>query len=246
MKFDIIGDVHGCKQELIELINKLGYQKQNGHYYHPDDRQLIFAGDITDRGPQSIQTIGLVYQLVYHDKIAIYIPGNHCDKLYRYFLGNNVQIRHGLETTVEEFLALSEKNKTHVKEQFMSLYENAPLYFKFEPLKLIVAHAGIPEKAIGRKDKKVKSFVLYGDVTGQTHEDGRPVRRDWAADYQGEYWIVYGHTPVLEPRFLNKTVNIDLGCVFGHRLAAFRFPEKQIETVDSTLPFQAEKFTNFD
>lgn len=109
----------------------------------------------------------------------------------------------------------------------------------------MIAHAGIKESLIGRYDKKVKTFVLYGDITGEKLPDGRPVRRDWAKQYTGERWIVYGHTPVLEPRFVNKTVNIDTGCVFGNKLTAFRLPEEKIISVASKQPFNEEKFSYF-
>src|SRR5699024_7127857 len=206
MKVDVIGDVHGCLNEFISLIKKLGYQYNGSNYFHPNKRKLVFLGDITDRGPNSIKMIELVYQLVFKDKIACYIPGNHCNKLYRYFLGNNVQIKNGLETTVAEYLELDQKNRQKIKQKFIHLYDQSELYLQLPELKAVIAHAGIREDYIGRNDKKVRSFVLYGDVTGDKYPDGRPVRRDWAKNYHGENWIVYGHTPVLEPRLLNKTI----------------------------------------
>ncbi|SHM41248.1 bis(5'-nucleosyl)-tetraphosphatase PrpE [Gracilibacillus kekensis] len=242
MKIDIIGDIHGCFQELKELLVKLGYHHQDDLMYHPENRQLAFVGDLTDRGPQSLDVIRFVYHLVIERRIGFYVPGNHCDKLYRYFLGNNVKQQHGLETTVAEYQQLSKQEQLEIKEKMITLYENAPLYQVFNELDTVMAHAGIPEKYIGRNDKKVKTFVLYGDITGEKLADGRPVRRDWAQHYQGEQWIVYGHTPVMHPRFVNKTVNIDTGCVFGNQLTAFRLPEEEIITVPSKQPFVEDKF----
>lgn len=246
MKADIIGDVHGCFNELQALFYQLGYQKQQHILIHPEGRIPIFIGDITDRGPASLPVIQLVYDMVIVHKQAKYIPGNHCDKLYRYFLGNNVQLKNGLETTVRELKALDKKNQMKVRKQFMSLYEQAPLYLVLPEINAIAAHAGIKESLIGRTDKKVKSFVLYGDTTGEKHPDGRPVRRDWAKDYRGDRWVVYGHTPVKEPRFVHQTVNIDTGCAFGNALTAFRLPEEEISSVPSEQAFTAEKFTSFD
>ncbi|MGN8644588.1 bis(5'-nucleosyl)-tetraphosphatase PrpE [Gracilibacillus sp. HCP3S3_G5_1] len=242
MKLDIIGDIHGCYQELQLLLKQLGYQSDNGLFHHPEGRKLAFVGDLTDRGPRSLDVIRVVYQIVVEQKIGYYVPGNHCDKLYRYFLGNNVKQQHGLETTVAEYQQLSTQAKKEIKEMMITLYESAPLYHVIKELHTIIAHAGIPEKYIGRHDKKVKTFVLYGDITGEKHPDGRPVRRDWAKDYDGDKWIVYGHTPVIEPRFVNQTVNIDTGCVFGNKLTAFSLPEEKIVSVPSTLPFVEEKF----
>jgi protein phosphatase len=109
MKIDIIGDIHGCLSELKDLTLKLGYKWVNGIPIHPEDRMLGFLGDLTDRGPASLNVIEIVWQLVIKEKKAYYTPGNHCNKLYRFFLGNKVQIAHGLETTVAEYESLYKK-----------------------------------------------------------------------------------------------------------------------------------------
>ncbi len=241
MKYDIIGDIHGCYDELLELFLSLGYHVHNGIPLHPDGRIPVFVGDLTDRGPASIKTIHLVYKLVQDEK-GRYVPGNHCNKLYRYFLGNPVKHQHGLETTVAEYEALPKEEKAMVRKRFMELYEQAPLYDILVEVNAVVAHAGIKEEMIGRTDKRTETFVFYGDITGKTDEHGFPERRDWALHYSGEKWIVYGHTPVRKPRFRNKTVNIDTGCVFGGMLTAFRLPEERIVSVPSKQPFIEEKF----
>ncbi|SDL97716.1 bis(5'-nucleosyl)-tetraphosphatase PrpE [Sediminibacillus halophilus] len=246
MKLDIIGDIHGCYEELQHLFKELGYNIKEGAPVHPDGRVPVFIGDLTDRGPDSVSVVKLVYEMVRDKKIAKYVPGNHCNKLYRYFLGNNVKQQHGLETTVSEYKALDSKQQKMIRHHFMDLYESAPLYLQMPEAHAVVAHAGISQDLIGKSGKKVKTFVLYGDITGETHEDGRPVRRDWAQQYQGEDWIVYGHTPVLEPRIVNRTINIDTGCVFGNKLTAFRLPEEETVSVPSQQPFMEEKFRSFD
>lgn len=244
MGIDIIGDIHGCYDELITLIEKLGYNKQNDVWIHPKGRKLAFVGDLTDRGPNSIDVMLTVAKLVKR-KQAYYVPGNHCNKLYRYFLGRNVQQTHGLETTVAELEALDNKKFQHVRHNFCELYENAPLYAILDHGNLIVAHAGIRKDLIGRYDKRVETFVLYGDITGQKNPDGSPIRRDWAQNYDGDAWIVYGHTPVKEPRFVRRTVNIDTGCVFGGHLTALRYPEMETIRVRSSMPYIEEKFRSF-
>lgn len=242
--YDIIGDVHGCFRELVALLKKCHYDESEGIFIHPEGRMPVFVGDITDRGPASVETIKLVTNMV-RKKAALYVPGNHCNKLYRYFLGRNVQITHGLETTVRELQQLSSNEYEKVKNAFMELYENAPLYLRLADDHVVVAHAGIRENLIGQKGKKVKTFVLYGDITGEKHPDGSPVRRDWARHYRGKRLIVYGHTPVHQPRQINNTINIDTGCVFGGALTAFHYPEKIFTMVTSSLPYQKEKFTTF-
>lgn len=241
MKLDIIGDIHGCFKEFKELTLKLGYEWERGFPVHNHRRKLAFVGDLTDRGPQSLLVVDTVFNLVHND-LAFYVPGNHCNKLYRFFIGNKVQISHGLETTAAEYEALNKKDKQVIREKFTHLYETAPLYRVLDDGKLIIAHAGIREDYIGENSKKVKTFVLYGDITGEKHADGSPVRRDWAKNYRGKSIIVYGHTPVKEVRIVNNTYNIDTGAVFGNKLTALKYPEMEIVSVQSTLPLVEEKF----
>jgi protein phosphatase len=245
MKIDIIGDIHGCYNEFAELTRQLGYEWKDDIPVHPKGRILAFVGDLTDRGPQSLKVIETVYSLV-NKKLAHYVPGNHCNKLYRFFLGRNVQIKHGLETTVAEYKALPSEQQAEIRKKFMTLYEQAPLYKVLDHGKLVIAHAGIRADYIGRYDKKVQTFVLYGDIIGETNPDGTPVRRDWAKHYKGQAWIIYGHTPVKEPRIVNQTVNIDTGCVFGGKLTALRYPEMETISVPSSMPYVPEKFKEFE
>ncbi|TYS15812.1 bis(5'-nucleosyl)-tetraphosphatase PrpE [Rossellomorea vietnamensis] len=241
MKIDIIGDIHGCFDEFKELTGYLGYRWDSGIPVHPDGRVLGFVGDLTDRGPNSLGVIETVWKLV-TKQLAYYVPGNHCNKLYRYFLGNKVKILHGLETTIEELGRLPKKEMKRYKEMFIELYENAPLYQQLDSGNLIIAHAGITEELIGRQSKRVKTFVLYGDITGETNEDGTPVRRDWAFNYKGDAYVVYGHTPFSEVRNINRTYNIDTGAVFGGKLSALSYPELTTKSVKSGMPYAAEKF----
>lgn len=241
MKLDIIGDIHGCFQEFQSLTQELGYQWDKNIPEHPENRKLAFVGDLADRGPMSLKVIEVVCELVLSGK-AHYSPGNHCNKLYRYFLGNKVQISHGLETTVAEYEALKSGQQKEIRNKFIDLYENAPLHQVLDNGKLVIAHAGIREDYIGKSHSGVKTFVLYGDISGEKHPDGSPVRRDWAKHYKGEALIVYGHTPVREVRWVGNTVNIDTGAVFGGKLTALRYPEKEIVSVPSSMPFVEEKF----
>ncbi|OLN23848.1 hypothetical protein BTO30_02595 [Domibacillus antri] len=245
MKLDIIGDIHGCLEEFRELTLALGYQWESGIPIHPAGRTLAFVGDLTDRGTESVAVLNVVCRL-FEEQSALYVPGNHCNKLYRYFLGNNIQKTHGLETTAAELESLPKEQYQSIRGRFLSMYEQSPLYQIADGRKLVIAHAGIRADYIGRHDSKVKTFVLYGDITGEKHADGSPVRRDWAKKYNGEPFIVYGHTPVKEPREINGTINIDTGCVFGGKLTAFRWPERETVSVPSKQRLVSEKFREFD
>lgn len=254
--FDIIGDVHGCFAELLELLQRLGYVSDgtkraaaaNGDVpvdaaelpaayrvlpvSHPQGRVAVFLGDIADRGPDSMSTIVLVSEMVAAGT-ALYVPGNHCRKLYRYFNGRRVAMKYGIEETVAQLAALPAGVGRRVKRKFCRLYEQATPYMILDEGRLVVAHAGIRADMIGRMSRGVESFCLFGDTTGERTEDGLPVRRDWAREYRGRALIVYGHTPVREAVLRYNTINIDTGCVFGGRLTAFRYPEKQLLDVEA-------------
>ena len=79
----------------------------------------------------------------------------------------------------------------------------------------------------------------YGETTGETDDYGLPVRYNWAAEYRGTAMVVYGHTPVVEPQWVNRTICIDSGCVFGGKLTALRYPEKELVQVPAAKMYYA-------
>jgi protein phosphatase len=243
--YDIIGDIHGCYDELLELLEKLGYKNHNNTFVHPQGRQMGFVGDAADRGPRSLD----VWKLLFNQQDAdalVYSPGNHCNKFHRYLNGHNVQITHGLETTVAEYLEYPKEKRAMFRKRFFSFFERIPYYNKLDEGKLIISHAGIREDMIDKPiQKNIIVFVLFGDITGKQHPDGRPIRGDWAKSYRGDAFIVYGHTPIKEVRFMKKTANIDTGCVFGGKLSALRYPEMETISVPSKQPYIAEKFHDY-
>lgn len=236
--FDIIGDIHGCYNELIMLIERLGYTKTKKGYVHPKGRKLISVGDLADRGYNNIKSIEVIMKMV-EEKNAYYVYGNHCNKFYRYLIGRKVQKTHGLEDTVTEFERLDDKEV--FRKRYISMYQNTFPYLILDEGRLVVSHAGIKEILIGKQDEQVKKFCLYGDITGEFDEEGHPVRKDWFLNYAGKPMIVYGHTPMIEPIFINNTVDIDTGCVFGGKLTALRYPEKNFVQVNSSMKKDQER-----
>lgn len=224
--FDIIGDVHGCLAELEKLIRKLGYRENDGIYSRQDNRKLIFVGDIVDRGPDSLGVIRLIMKLCCQN-IAFMVLGNHDDRLLRYLKGNAVEVKHGLETTAEEFRNVSAEEK----QEIIRFLENTPTYYVLDGGNLLAVHAGIKESYVGKYTKKIREFCLYGLTTGEINEIGIPVRLDWARDYKGDTLIVYGHTPRLYVYRQNNAICVDTGCVFMNRLSALRYPEMTVVDV---------------
>ena len=231
--FDIVGDVHGCCDELEQLLAELGYERgPDGAYVHPEGRKAIFVGDLVDRGPRIVDTVRLVKAMVEAGS-ALCVPGNHDMKLVRKLRGRDVQITHGLDKTLAELEALSEEERNEVRDFLDGLVS----HYVFDDRNLVVAHAGMKEEMAGRGSGKVRDFALYGETTGETDEFGLPVRWNWASEYRGSAVVVYGHTPVPEPEWLNRTINIDTGCVFGGRLTALRYPEKELVSVPAAATY---------
>ncbi len=235
--FDIIGDVHGCCDELEMLLEKLGYTKSGSGYYHPDGRKAAFLGDFCDRGPRNADVLQLVMDMVETGN-AVAVPGNHDLKLLKYIKGKEISKTHGIDVTIDELDEKGRDFKTKVGKFIDSLIG----HYVFDDGKLVVAHAGIKQEYIGRGSAAVRNFCLYGETTGETDSFGLPVRLDWAADYRGSALIVYGHIAEKEVRTLNNTVCIDTGCVYGGKLTAYRYPEGEIVSVDALKEYyEAEK-----
>jgi protein phosphatase len=218
---DITGDVHGCYDELLELLDKLGYQLNDQTFEHPEGRKLVFVGDLVDRGPKSPAVLGLVMDLVERG-CAYCVPGNHDLKLMRWLNGRNVQIGHGLDLTIGQLENYPAEFKTIIKDFIDGLVS----HYVFDGGRLVVAHAGLKASMQGRGSAAVREFCLYGETTGEINEFGLPVRFNWASEYQGSAMVVYGHTPVPEAQWLNRTIDIDTGCVFGGSLTALRIMVK--------------------
>jgi Calcineurin-like phosphoesterase len=233
--FDIIGDVHGCGDELELLLERLGYSvsvsgtdaNRRAQTSAPLKRRAVFVGDLTDRGPRSPDVLRIVMAMVASGQ-ALAVPGNHDVKIWRWLSGRNVSITHGLNASVEQFGTETPAFRDGVKEFLAGL----PTYLWLDRGALAVAHAGIRSDMLGRLDGKVGHFCIYGDTDGQKDEQGLSIRYNWAAgDVDAQTFVVYGHVPVLEPAFLNASVCIDTGCCFGAKLTALRWPEREIVSV---------------
>src|SRR5699024_7802151 len=146
------------------------------------------------------------------------------------------KLQHGIETTVREYVKLHPKEQSDIRSKFMELYETADLYLQLPDVKAVIAHAEIKQSYIGKLNQKVTTSFLYGNITGELHQNERPIRKDWAQHYDSNDWIVYGHNPVKQPRIVHKTINIYTGCVFENALTAFRLPEETIVSVPSKQP----------
>ncbi|WP_460113722.1 polynucleotide kinase-phosphatase [Streptomyces platensis] len=230
--FDIIGDIHGCRSELEALLGRLGYGLVRDGLgravdaAHPEGRTAVFVGDLVDRGPDSPGVLRLVMGMVAAGH-ALCVPGNHENKLGRYLKGRKVQHTHGLAETIEQLA----KEDAAFRDEVGTFLHGLVSHYVLDGGGLVVCHAGLPEKYHGRTSGRVRSFALYGDTTGETDEFGLPVRYPWAEDYRGRAAVVYGHTPTPRATWLNNTICLDTGCVFGGRMTALRWPERELVDV---------------
>ncbi|MCU0495096.1 MAG: polynucleotide kinase-phosphatase [Chloroflexaceae bacterium] len=236
--FDIIGDIHGCYDELTELLANLGYMPQPGDgsddpaWVHPAGRTAVFLGDLVDRGPKVVEVLKLAMAMVAAGT-ALAVPGNHDEKLLRKLRGRDVKISHGMAET----LAQLEQTDASFQRQLERFLDGLVSHFVLDDGKLVVAHAGMRADLQGRASERVRTFALYGETSGETDEFGLPIRYNWAADYRGKAMVVYGHTPVPAPEWLNNTINIDTGCVYGGRLTALRYPERELVSVPARATY---------
>jgi len=229
--FDIIGDVHGCATELRTLLTELGWTIEYDDTgavdaTHPEERQAVFVGDLVDRGPDTPGVLRLVMGMVAAGH-ALCVSGNHEAKLVRALKGAKVTVSHGLA----ESLAQLDGQPEDFREQALAFMDGLISHYVLDDGKLVVAHAGLKEAYHGRASGRVRAFALYGDTTGETDDYGLPVRYPWANDYRGQAMVVYGHTPVPTAEWVNNTICLDTGVVFGGALTALRYPEREIVSV---------------
>lgn len=248
-EIDIIGDVHGCASELITLLEELGYEDSAGYFRHPKGRLAVFLGDLTDRGPTSVEVLEIVVDMVREGSAFIGAIGNHDWKIYRgLVLGRDVSHANGLQTTLDEIEAKGAMSQ--VQEHLKELFEKAPAYSEF-PGKIALAHGALERSMLGkdfsykRKDP-ISEIAMFGQTEEAEADERYPTRiYDWIPSWNDDYYFVYGHDVVgSEPRFegpRNNVIGLDTGCAFGGKLSALRWPEKEIVSVKALHNYSIHK-----
>ena len=236
--FDVIGDVHGCRAELEALLGTLGYALHRDDAgcpvgaHHPGGRTTVFLGDLVDRGPDTPGVLRLAMGMVAAGD-ALAVAGNHEAKLLRALRGRKVNHSHGLAESLAQLAA----QPPEFREQVAAFCDRLISHYVLDGGRLVVAHAGLVERYHGRASGRVRSFSLYGETTGETDEFGLPVRYPWAEEYRGLATVLYGHTPVPAAQWVNNTLCLDTGCVFGGRLSALRYPEREVVGVPAAAVY---------
>jgi len=238
--FDIIGDIHGCFDELSELLGALGYQidpfevgsEDLIRARHPQGRTAFFVGDITDRGPRNVDSLRIVMGMC-DEGSGRCVMGNHDFKLNKWLKRQKVNLNHGLDLTASEL----EKTSDVFHKQLSEFVYDLRSHYWLDGGALVIAHAGLKEEMHGRGSGAVRQFAMFGETTGEVDEFGLPVRLEWARTYRGKANVIYGHTPMREAEWLNDTLCIDTGCVFGGKLTALRWPERETISVPARMQY---------
>ncbi|MBB5956269.1 hypothetical protein FHS29_002855 [Saccharothrix tamanrassetensis] len=224
--FDVIGDVHGCHTELVHLLRDLGYRVEPDGAHHPDGRTALFVGDLVDRGPDTPAVLRLVMGMV-KAGTAFSVRGNHEEKLVKALKGRDVEANHGLERSLAQLAG----ETPGFRREVLDFCDSLVPHYVLDGGRLVIAHAGLPERYHGVESARMRSLALWGVGTGELDARGFPVRHPWADDYQGAATVLYGHTPIEDPQWVNGTLCLDTGCVFGGRLTALRYPERELVSV---------------
>ena len=240
--FDVVGDVHGCLDELLALVAELGYgvkrRREEFEVTPPQGRTLAFVGDLVDRGPAAPGVLRLAMDMA-RAGTALYVAGNRDVELVRALKGRVAQVSRGMARTLEQLAPQPREFRAEV----IRFLRGLPSHLLLDAGRLAIAHAGLKEAMQGRDSAEARAFALHGELAGGRDAESLRLRMNWAADYRGKALVVHGHTPVAEPRWLNNTVNIDTGCVYGGHLTALRYPERETVSIPAKAIYYAPRRT---
>lgn len=202
----IVGDVHGCLDELLVLLDRLQFV--------PATDVLVSVGDIIDRGPRIRETVEFLFNLP-----SFYmVLGNHEYKLLRYLQGRDVKVTGGLDTTLAAYGAA-------LPPQLAERMTALPLILK-TPSGYVV-HAGFdPEMPPEEQSHDDCLFMRY--CGGKTYFDeinGRVWYTRWPPEGPR---VFFGHIPTTDGPFRAHVVGLDGGCVFGGELRIFDSRDGQV------------------
>lgn len=246
-KYLIVGDVHGCIEEFMHLLDTINWWR------YP--RQIISVGDLLDKNPgydnyQRILTFCRDY------KVWL-VPGNHEEKHLRFEERDLKERQTGRKNQMapakdpskhEDFWAtrlqlLSLCSKGWDPFRWMSQFS---YYYYIPDTDMCVVHGGLEkdrkpedtlEKVICRVrnlDPKTGKMVHLAKITEET-----PF---WTEVYEGDTFILYGHAPTLKPRETKNTLGLDTGCVYGNTLTGYLYPEKVIVSVNAKQAYCTQEY----
>lgn len=222
MRTIVIGDVHGCYEELKTLLSDL----EEGGAYNKDTDKLIFLGDYIDRGKDSRLVIELIRSLQKDNDKVIALMGNHEDMLLDYYKGfNNSWLWNGHNETLNSYDGHREQF-----EDDMKWMRKLPLYHEDE--NYIYVHAGVDvNKPLKEQDKNTLLWIRDDFIYSEKKYDKK---------------IIFGHTPTMylsedgDKPILTfaENIDIDTGCVYNGKLTALIIEDGEVECF-----YQIDKIT---
>lgn len=249
----VIGDVHGCREELEALLAEVGPKKSD---------TVVFAGDLFDRGPDSLGVVRVIRELTEKLNVVL-VAGNHDEKHSRFRGHFNRNRETGKRIPMLDLDGEMEALCEALDPKDQEMLDSAVLYHQVQGHNMIVVHAGVtprmedlPPAGTMPRDVKGKPGKVYLDMLRVRHVDletGRMVSLDqtdpsvhvhWTKVYDGRFGrVVYGHEPYFGHEkpvegYLHRSVGVDLGCVYGGRLAALVVHQDGTEesvSVEATL-----------
>jgi len=209
-KIFAIGDIHGCFDKLIELMDTINVDF--------DMDRLIFLGDYIDRGPESYNVMEYLIELKSRHNNIVFLKGNHEEMLENYISGTDrlAYLANGGHTTVDSYInAGITPKKNLLPEGHVNFLKSLDLFYETD--NYIFVHAGLREKIPLKK---------------QVPEDLLWIRRSFVkSSYDFGKRVVFGHTPLPEPLVQKNKIGIDTGAVYGKKLTCVELPELNFYSV---------------
>jgi len=202
----IIGDVHGCIDELVELLAEAGVT---------DADRLILAGDLVAKGPDSQAVVQLA-----RERRALGVLGNHDAHVLKGRDGDLAALKGNHRDVAQR---LSEADWRYL--------ELLPLWLDLPELNALVVHAGLlPNVALEQQPRHLLLNLrsLDAEGKGSTRIDGG---RPWAEAWPGPRFVVFGHDALRGLQRLPYALGLDTGCVYGGKLSAVWLPERRLVQV---------------
>ncbi len=214
----VIGDVHGCLAELIDLLAKLAPAR---------DDQLIFLGDLVNRGPDSHGVVSLVRSL----PNALSLLGNHEQRLLQYRKEREPKILKDYDwETVRQ-----------LDEQDWKYLQGMKLTYSLPEFQTVCVHGGfLPNLPWDKQGADIVTRIQVIDNEGNPRKRTEaPMGRDWADEWEGPPFVVYGHSPRPDVHRRPWSLGLDTGCVYGGYLSACILPEREIVQVAAHAKYLA-------
>ena len=203
-KIFAIGDIHGCYDQLLALMNKIPINFKRD--------TLVFMGDYIDRGPQSVEVVDYLIKLEKRVPGIIFLKGNHEDMLEKYLDGTDrfTYLLNGGQQTLDSYLSRSAQSGTHpIPPEHREFFKSLKLFYETEDY--IFVHAGLRPK-VSMESQDTEDLLWIRDKFLNTRYDfGKPV--------------IFGHTPLGGPLVESNKIGIDTGAVYGNQLTCVQLPD---------------------